>query len=499
MSSVPSRKRAIALQATCGYLDTGVIIIQGLVLVPFYLHFIGAHVYGLWLASGGVLGMLGLVNFGISSFSIQRIARDYGRQNLTGVCSYFTNGLIIYLFISLMLGGLGWAVSLILPEALNVASEHSELLRECFQLAVAAIAISIINECLRSFAQALLRPLFVGLGQVVGRLVGIAVTVWLLFSDSGLWAIPAGMLIAELFVLVSNCFYAFVLYRQFPGGRWLNREIIREYFRTSPALLMARVGGTLSQESEPVLITLFLSPEITSAYMITRRAADIVFRMLSVVVSSTTGSFSHLAGGADPEKTKKAVLNLLFLSFFFGVIGFATYVGANTAFVLLWVGESFLMDQIVIALVGIGFLSRSLRGMIGQMLYGLGDFKFTSMLIFFEGVFRMVLAAGLVNIIGIIGIPVGFLAACLVAFLVLGRRLMNRLGISLKYLVIARFMLTTFVLFGASIVFAELDLNVDAWAELAVYIIMLMVLALFVCVSMNPGLFWKMYKGLVTR
>jgi uncharacterized protein (DUF983 family) len=60
-------------------------------------------------------------------------------------------------------------------------------------------------------------------------------------------------------------------------------------------------------------------------------------------------------------------------------------------------------------------------------------------------------------------------------------------------------MLTTFVLFGASIVFAELDLNVDAWAELAVYIIMLMVLALFVCVSMNPGLFWKMYKGLVTR
>jgi O-antigen/teichoic acid export membrane protein len=46
----------MAVQAVGGYLNTTILIVQGLLLVPLYLRFLGPHDYGLWLASGGCSG-----------------------------------------------------------------------------------------------------------------------------------------------------------------------------------------------------------------------------------------------------------------------------------------------------------------------------------------------------------------------------------------------------------------------------------------------------------
>ena len=247
LSSAPSRKRATVLQAIGGYVNTGILTIQGLLLIPLYLNYIGAHMYGLWLASGGILGMLGLVNFGVSSLVIQRIAHAYGKRNLVKAGAYYINGVILYLCICLLYGLVGWLVSLWLPEILMVTGENAELLRHCFQLGAVAMVISIFNECLRSFAQALLRPLVPMASIAVGRILGIGGTVLMLLYGFGLWAIPAGTLIAECVVFFLNLFHSSMLFRQLSTKVKFDLNIIREYMQISPALLMARVGGTLSQ------------------------------------------------------------------------------------------------------------------------------------------------------------------------------------------------------------------------------------------------------------
>lgn len=491
LSVCPSRKRATVLQAIGGYVNTGIVIIQGLLLIPLYLHYIGAHTYGIWLASGGMLGMLGLMNFGISSLVIQRIAKAYAQQNFSQVAAYSINGAVIYLGICLLYAVAGWIASLWLADILGVTGGDAELLSQCFQIAVLAMVLGTFNEFLRSFCQALLRPVVSLVSMATGRIFGIAVTVWMLFNDFGLWSIPIGILISESVIFVLNLVYAFGLFLKLEATMSLDRDIIKEYMRTSPVLFMARVGNTISKESDPLLITIFLSPELTTAYMVTRRAADIVFRLLSVIVGSTMGSFSHLAGGGDDEKTSGVAKTLLTLSFSISAIGFATYVGANHAFMSLWVGDVFVLNQDVILFIALGFFARTFRGILGQMLYGLGDFIYPSIIILSEGVVRLVLAVWLLNMLGVVGVPLAFTLSCLISILPMGSRLISRLGTGLYLSVIVRLLLSVAVLFGGAVSLINMGISIDSWGEFILLLGGILIVFLMLYMSIN----WASCRG----
>jgi len=425
VSPAPSRKRATLLQAAGGYALTGITIVQGLVLIPLYLHYIGAHTYGLWLASGGILGMLGLMNFGIGSMLIQRIASSYGKKEFAQAGAYFINGMVVYLGVCLLLGIVGWVVSLWLPEILTAIRDGADLLRQCFQLAVAAMVLAVFNECLRSFSQALLRPVIPVLGMVIGRLIGIAVTVWMLFDDFGLWAIPTGGLAAEGLIFIVNLFHVVSLLRWLDINYILDRNIIKEYVRTAPTLLGAKVGQGVAQESEPLLIAIFLTPEITTAYMIVRRAADIVFNLLSQIVGSVLGSFGHLAGSESMKKVSMVAYALIALIALLGVIGFSIYIVMNESFIRLWVGDEYFLSKTVVILLGAAFFLRIVRSMIWQLLNGMGDFIYTSLCILFEGVVRIALLVFFMPFVGVVAVPLALLIASLASLYILARR-MNR-------------------------------------------------------------------------
>jgi O-antigen/teichoic acid export membrane protein len=468
-SHTPSRKRATTLQAVGGYTLTGINIVQGLVLIPLYLYYIGGHTYGLWLASGGILGMLGVMNFGIGSILIQRIGSFYGKKDLPQVGVYFINGMIVYIGTCLLLGLVGWIVSLWLPDILTAIGNDSDLLQQCFQLAVVAMVFAVFNECLRSFSQALLRPIIPMIGMVVGRIVGIGVTIWMLFDGFGLWAIPVGALVAQSLILLVNVFNALSLFRRLGVRVEFKKSVIKEYYKTTPVLLMATAGNTLSQQAEPLLITVFLSPEVTTAYMVTRRASDIVFHILNVITGSTMGTFSHLVGSGNRDNVKSIVSKLLFISFSLGVIGFATYVGTDQAFVSLWVGESFVLDQTVILFIALGFFARAFRGLLGQMLYGLGDFTYTSIVIALEGVGRIFMASALLSLLGVVGVPLALALSCLLSILILGSRLKTELTVQYHLFLTTRLMFSGVIIFGLAASLVQMKLPVDSWVGFSLY------------------------------
>jgi O-antigen/teichoic acid export membrane protein len=404
--------------------------------------------------------------------------------------------MIVYLFISLLFGVVGWGISAWVPNILKVASDEADLLQNCFQVAVVAMTVGVFNECLRSFSQALLKPVIPMVGMAIGRIFGIAVTLWLLFDKFGLWAIPIGTLTAEFIILIVNLFNANNLFRRLAVKITLDRKIIKEYVQTSPILLMASTGNTISQEAEPLLITMFLGPEITTAYMVTRRAAEIVFRMLSVIVGSTMGAFSHLVGSGDIEKITNVVKKLLVLSFSLGAIGFSSYAGANRAFVSLWVGDAFVLGPNIIMLIALGFFARTFRGLIGQILYGLGDFTFTSIVIFIEGLVRILLTLGLLSFFGIIGVPLAFVLSCFVALLVLGFRLTKELMVEFNFPIMIRLLFSGVVVFVISIIFTQVVLNIGSWLVFVLYTTLFSVLLLIIYVAMNWTLCIEYYRNI---
>jgi O-antigen/teichoic acid export membrane protein len=458
----PGRKRATVLQALGGYANTAITIIQGLLLVPLYLHFLGSNTYGLWLASGGILGMLLLVNFGVGNLITQRVAQAYGQKNLSEAGSYFVNGMFVYFCICLLYGAIGWILSFWIPDILKVSDVEAELLKQCFRIALIAMTIGVFNECLRSFSQAMLRPLIPMIGAAVGRALGIVGTVWMLFDDFGLWAIPVGMLVAECLILIINIIYVLSLFRVIVTSAKLEKRIIVEYAKASPVLLLAKTGNALSQESEPLLITMLLNAEATTAYMVARKVADMGFQLISVINGSILGSFSHLAGEADSTKIKKVASSFLLLASIFSLIGFSVYVAVNNSFLTLWVGEEYAFDQHLILMIGVGFFSRAVRGTAWEILYSIGDFTYTSVVILLEGVCKIGLALLLLGMLGVAGVPYALALTGFLSFMALILRLVKLLSLELNRGFVLR-MLFSVLACGLVI---QLYASQESWLEL---------------------------------
>ncbi len=478
-SAPPGRKRATVLLALGGYVNTAITIIQGLLLVPMYLYFLGANTYGLWLASGGMLGMLLLMNFGVGSLVTQRVAHAYGQKDLSRVGTYFVNGMFVYFCICLLYGAIGWILSFWIADILKVSGAEAELLKQCFRVAVVAMTIGIFNECLRSFSQAMLRPVIPMIGLAAGRVLGILGTIWMLFDDLGLWAIPVGMLIAECLVLIINIAYVLSLFQAIVASAKLDKSIITEYVKTSPALLLAKSGNALSQESEPLLITMLINAEATTAYMVARKVADMVFLSISVLNGSVLGSISHLAGEADNVKIRKVVSNFLSVAFILSLVGFSIYVAVNNTFLALWVGENYAFDQYLILIIGIGFFSRAVRGMAWQILYSIGDFTYTSAVILLEGICKIGLALILLGMLGLAGVPYALALTGFASFIALILRLVKLLSLELNRSVILRML---FSILSCSLI-VQLFASQASWLALIVNTLLL-TFALLLAISL---------------
>jgi len=414
LKKTPIRRRAIAIQMAGGYVNKGILIIQGLLLIPLYLHFIGDRMYGLWLASGGVLAWIGFMDMGIGGLLIQRVSSAYGRRNYEQAGNYFVNGLVVYGVLDLLFCSLVLGVSFFIPGWFGAKGEEASLLRACFQLAGIAAGAEFLNNCLRGFAQSLQRPLFPILCMISFRMLGLAAIVLLLYQDYRLWAIPIGLLINAIPVLVLNIYYSLRLAHELGGSWGIDKTIIRDFYRLSPALFAGRMGNSMVKNIEPTLIAIILRPELAPAFVITRRAADMVEQLLQVINASTFPSFAHLYAEGDIKKSQRAVSMIMKLCFGAGLIGFGTYIAANQTFVHLWVGSEHFLGQGVTLLMALGLLMRVINQFLSRFIIGMGDIVYPSLLILAEGVIRVILMVGLLYGFGLAGLPLGMLISCVI-------------------------------------------------------------------------------------
>lgn len=489
LTKTPFRRRAIAIQLAGGYVNKGIIIIQGLLFIPLYLHFIGDRMYGLWLASGGVLAWLGFMDMGIGGLLIQRVSSAYGRLDYEEAVNYFINGLLVYgvlvlLFCSLVLG-----LSFVVPVCFGAKGEEVSLLRACFQLVGLAAGAQFLNNILRGFAQSLQRPFFPAICVISFRILGLVATVILLYQDYGLWAIPIGSLINAIPVLVLNIYYSFRLIKRL-GIVWkINKIITRDFYQLSPALFVGNLGNSMVKNIEPALITIILGPEVVPAFVITRRAADLVEMFVQEINGSTFPSFSHLYAEGDIKKSRRAVFMIVTLCISAGLFGFGTYIATNQAFVNLWTDSEHFLGIEVTILMAMGMFIMVINSFLSRLIIGAGDIAYPSFLIFAEAGIRVMLMIGLLFWFGIVGLPIGMLMSCATFGWIYYRRLEVKLGRSfLQNGNLLRSSMLIVAVFSSSFFAAKQIQILETWFRFSVYLVISTgFLSMFILV-LNPPL-----------
>ena len=442
-----SRKKAVLIQASGGYINTAISITQGLLLLPIYFKFISFSAYGYWVTIGSIVALLGIINFGLGSVVIQKISQSYAKKDFEKVGAYFVNGQILYFIIVILFLIIGYVLSFWLQNILSYDDAQSELFLQAYYLALIAAALVIISNSVKSFTQALLLPQFAVYSTIISRIIGIFLTIIMLYNNIGLLAIPIGMFITELLICLTNVVYAYKQYRKLKVKASLNKNIVFEYLNLSPYLFLLMVGDLLSNNAFPLIVTTFLGAEMTAAYTVTRKAITIILQALNVFNASLIAPFSNLVGEGNNEKIKNISVIIVGSSFFLGLITFGTYITTNSIFVSLWISEKVVLPQSVIFAMGGGALFYAMTRLFRSLLFGLAEFKFASMMVFCEGTVFIIMSLILIKFWGIAGVALASLLASFLIALVLGYRLVVKLQIKAnKAIVVKEAFMLIFVL-----------------------------------------------------
>lgn len=417
-----SRRRGALVMLLGGYANLALLVVQGLVLVPLYLHHLGAGTYGAWMASGDLLGWLAVLDMGIAGISSQRMAAAHGRGDHRVVADYFGTGLMAQAALVVLLTVLAVLAAPFVPGWVRLPGPAGAQLAACFAVAGVATGLGLLGNLVGALALSTQRMVFVNLAIFVSGLVQIAVTLGLLLAGRGLWALALGMLARNgLMLLALGAHAAYVLRHDLRVRARVRWSMAREFAALSGVSLITTLGNTAANRSDAVVIALFYGPETVTLYVLTRRAAEMLSMFLARIGAAVFPGFAHLVGSGDRDRAALVSGQVARLYFWTAVPAVALYMALNHSFVTLWVGPAQFAGQLLTVLVGLNVLAVGWASLVLYVNGAAGNIARAGVAVFVEAVARIGVAVALLAAVGLVGLPVaGVVTASVSAFVALG-------------------------------------------------------------------------------
>lgn len=426
-----SRRKAIKILAIGNYVTLGFDIIQGFLFVPLYLTFLGNNLYGLWLGTGGIINALAFLDMGTATLTIQRISTEYGRGNMQGIGLYFITGIAIHLVLMtfLLVGGI--VLSFSLRSFFVLDNNEYDLLLKASCGAVCALVITLLNNTIEGTLNALQKPLFGKITQVLGALFGIILTYLMLVWGYSVMSISAGLLVRAVINTLPNVIYLIMIFRK-NGISFIrfNLGVVKDYLRLTPSIFLSKIGGALVGNIEPTLITIFVSPQVSVYYSITSKAGMLFRMILDRIGSILLPPLSHLYSNEGLIKLKKILLNFFNIAFPAVIAGYAIFFLLNKFFVNIWVGPQNYLGDVFTLLLAFSLLLGFLSSIMSYLFTILGDIKYPSYYIFLESILKLLGLYLLLKLLGIYGLPIAIILTSIVFVSIYARRWNKKLELT---------------------------------------------------------------------
>jgi O-antigen/teichoic acid export membrane protein len=407
------RKGTIALAAS-SYVLVGLHLVQGVLLVPLYLRFVGELLYGAWLATGNIIAYLGLLDLGLNSVIIQKVAEAYGARDLPRLRRYLGSGLGVALVLSMLPALMGWAGGGQLPRIIPIPAGEEGTLKLAFIVAGVSTSLMLGAYAAGGVLCAFQRQLVHGLLVVGSTALGLLATVGLLFRGYGLLAIPLGSLLQSSLCLAGELAACWFFKRRLLGPARLRWEwaTVRELLQPAVTLFLARGGSTLVRQSDNLLIALVLDARAVLIYALTKRAFEALAMLAGHFVGAFVPALAHLFGEVRDRLAVRGLTGtLLHVTGVLGLVLMGGYVVLNQAFMALWVGPELYAGDLVTLLIGFyGFLY-VLSLAFYHIIFAQGRLYLVALANGSEALLRIALVLALLHFLGLPGAALGALGS----------------------------------------------------------------------------------------
>src|SRR4029079_2108779 len=148
--------------------------------------------------------------------------------------------------------------------------------------------------------------------NAAGAAVGVAVGALLLLRGLGLWALAWAVVARAAVVIVGDLVFAARLGRD--GFRFrlrASRPVWREAMGLLPATASANLAFLIGNNTDILLVTTLLRPDLATVYALTRKAVDTLRSLLDTLVYGVHRGLAQLVASAADRLRSRRVLTEL--------------------------------------------------------------------------------------------------------------------------------------------------------------------------------------------
>lgn len=466
-----------------------IMIVNGIIMVPVYFHYMSVSTYGAWLATGNVVAMLGLIESGFSSVITQKMSVSIVNNDYEQFRKQAGANVITAIFFASVILLLGLVISPFIADWVNVDATDSGAIRMAYIIALVASCISLMVSLFGAFPQVWQDTKTIGIINTISNLIAIASLVFFLLFGFGVVSIALSYLVRACLNLSLQ-------------GTWIVRKwhqkgllkplfdffSVKELFKACIYPFLSKLSGVFMGHSQSFIIAHFMNPALAAVYDITTKVCSVA----CTFVAQTNGSFFALFSLTMASKDEKKINDVFRKTstfFFVTLLAVGLYsMCFSEPIIKYWVGLDKYGGTLLLAIAVFAKIVSQTRSFLNNIIYTGGLINKSAKLDILCMLLYLLILFVIIKKTQVYAIPIATALSCLIFLLWYLRILKKDLFIDVKAIIRIAFM-SLLVIAPFLIIHFVLNLDYNNILLYGLYFILFSVVYCFVVYSTNKEIF----------
>ncbi|MGL2995223.1 oligosaccharide flippase family protein [Flavobacterium sp. TSSA_36] len=384
-----------------------VMIVNGIIMVPLYFKFMPVSTYGAWLATGNVVGMLGLVESGLSGVITQKMSVALAKKDDRMFFQLAGANLYTALFMSMTLLVLGLSLAPFIADWINADENIKRSITTAYIVSLISAALSLITSLIGAFPQVWQETKTTGIITTVVNIIGVLSLITYLYLGFGVVSLALGYITRAILNLLGQGSWIFIKWRKLNLSKpTYDFDVVKALLKDCFYPFLSRISGVIMGNSQSFILAFFISPTLAAVYDITSKIAFVACNF----VSMANGSFFALFSLTYASKNKQEINNLTQkVSLFFLTVLFSALVYSvvfSKSIIYFWVGLDKYGGDLLLASIVISLLITQLKQYFINLLYAGGLINKSAKLDVISMIFYVLLLLVIVKQTQIYAVPI---------------------------------------------------------------------------------------------
>ncbi len=321
------------------YVDFAVALVLGLLFARVALHSLGPSTYGLWVVLVAIVGYLSLLDAGVSTAVVSRVANCIAREDHEGLASVVGTAGVFFIVSGAVAVGLSGLLVPFIASLLRIASGASAA-RIALLVLGARTGVNFVGLRAKSALFGSGRGDWISMVGVATALVTRAAQIAVLLLGGGLVGLVVVSAVGALAGVVWTTLVARRLprHRDWPWFRGFSFSTMRQLLRSGGRNALVAVSGTVSYGLDSLIIGLILPVSQVAPYNLAASTAGFTRNLSTYGTNQLFPTYAHAEALGDNERQfllfSRAVLGSMAVT----VPLAAALIGFGQPILHLWLG-----------------------------------------------------------------------------------------------------------------------------------------------------------------